>query len=553
MRIRIRIGISREQLLHQIYNSCSMPNMASTPLNLSSSSRWRRVARAPVETPVSLGRRHLLTSMNGADPRAPRPSGGAHDADATPRLFTAGEPASPLSHLLSLDDAADLSRGDVLDLIDRHLVPRTTSLFRRVGFDRRILRRAEGMYYFDDADRAILDFFGGFGTMALGHNHPRLLAARQRFGAERWNDMSLMFPSPFVAALSHNLAELSPRELEIVLLCQSGSEATELALRLGEHASRRGGRVAYATGAFHGKTRGSLSVSDEAIYRRGVTLPSGRVRVPFGDADALRRAFVQDRKIGVLIIETVQGGAGIVLPPSGYLEEVRLLCDHYGVLWVADEVQCGMGRSGRFYAFEHSGAVPDIVTLAKALGGGKAPIGAVIARSSVFDALPRNAKAALRYGPSTFAWLGENCATAVETLNVLVDEDLVGRAEMMGRYLLNKLRVLQERYPDLIIDVRGIGCMVGIEFASAPPLLERAGVRLAGAISGPVGSLMFNRHDVLAGFTSQNKNVLRLEPPLIVGTDHIDRFCEALSLVLDRGGPRIVLDFLSARRPPNGR
>ena len=445
-----------------------------------------------------------------------------------------------------MEDAAELSVANVLELIDAHLVPGSAALMRRVGFDRRVLRRAEGMNYFDDEGRAILDFFAGFGAMAIGHNHPRVTAARRYFADNHLNDMSITFPSPYVAALSHNLAALSPEGLDVVMLCQSGSEANELALRLTERVGGRRNHVAYACGAFHGKTRGALSVTDEEVYRRGVMLLPGRVRVPFGDADALEAAFRRDPRIGSVILETIQGGAGIVLPPPGYLKEVRRLCDYYGVLWIADEVQCGLGRTGRFYAFEHDDVVPDVVTLAKALGGGKAPVGAVIARRSIFEALPRR-DAALMFGPSTFAWFGENCATAIESLNVIVDEHLVDRAAKMGDELLTQLIDLHDRFPGLLVDVRGRGLMIGAEFASAPPRLRRTHERLSGALSGPVGALLFHQHDVLVGFTAQNRDVLRLEPPLILDGEHVHRFCGALTTVLEEGRVRIARNFLAQR------
>jgi acetylornithine/succinyldiaminopimelate/putrescine aminotransferase len=240
------------------------------------------------------------------------------------------------------------------------------------------------------------------------------------------------------------------------------------------------------------------------------------------------------------------------MPPKGYLKAVRELCDAHGVIWIADEVQCGYGRTGRFFAFEHEDVVPDIATLAKSLGGGKTAVGAYVARTPIFMKAYGSPQTALIHGPATFGWIGTACATAIEALNTLYDEDLMGNAAEQGAYLLERLRSLQTKYPALISDVRGLGLMVGIELSDISQSMPRGmrtlvssfDKRLRGALTGFVGALLLHDYDILVAFTEYNRNVIRLEPPLIVERSHIDRLVESLDHLLSRGVTRIVLDYL---------
>lgn len=456
--------------------------------------------------------------------------------------------------LISVEDAKRLDVQRVQDLMQKHMNPGQLHFLKLLGFNRVLIERAEGMYYIDRNGRRILDFFGGFGSLAFGHNHPRILEARIRFQEEKRQEIAMAFMSQYAAALSYNLAAIAPGDLDMAFLCVSGSEANEAALKLAERAAGERRTVVYTERSFHGKTRAALSVTDSEFYQGSFELLPNRVRVPFGDAAALEAAFRRDRSIGTFILETVQGGAGIVPWPEGYLKAVRELCDRYGVLWLADEVQCGYGRTGRFFAFEHEAVVPDIVTLAKSLGGGKTAIGAYIARTPIFMKAYGSPKTAMIHGPATFSGMGEACCTAIEALNVLYDEGLIDNAAEQGTYLLDRLNQLQRKHPKIIKEVRGKGLMVGLELADISQTLP-LGVkhlvsvldeRLKGSLCGFVGALLFRDYDVLVAFTEYNRNVIRLEPPLIVGRAEIDRFVEALDDLLSRGVGRIVGDYVKA-------
>ncbi|BCH24353.1 aspartate aminotransferase family protein [Mesorhizobium sp. L-8-10] len=471
----------------------------------------------------------------------------------------AGELASngtPKPHLITVEQAKNLDVARITDLFKAHINPGQLHFMKLLGFHKVKIERAEGMYYYDQNGRAILDFFGGFGSLAFGHNHPRILEARRRFQEEKRHEIAIAFMSQYAAALSHNLAACSPGELDMVFLGSTGSEAMEAAIKVAERAAGpKRPKIVYAENSFHGKTKGVLSITDGQLYRGEFRLVDNTVRVPFGDIEAVENAFRSDPAIGVIVLETIQGGGGIIQAETDYWRKLRGLCDRYGVLWVADEVQCGYGRTGCFYAFEHYGVVPDVTALAKSLGGGKAAVGAMIASRDVYMKAYGTPKTAMVHAAATFGGIGEAAITAIEALNVLYDDGLIDNAASVGDHLLDRLKALKARYPTIIKDVRGKGLMVGLEFhdfSQTLPMVLRPVVsvlddKLKGSLSGFVGALLLRDYDVLVAFTEYNRNVIRLEPPLICGNEHVDRFADALDSLLSRGIVAIVKDFVKSQ------
>ncbi|WP_102959017.1 aspartate aminotransferase family protein [Mangrovicella endophytica] len=463
-------------------------------------------------------------------------------------------PAKP--PLLTVEDAKAMDLATMADLFKDHINPGQFHFTKLLGFHKVKVERAEGMYYIDQNGRKILDFFGGFGSLAFGHNHPRIIEARRAFQAEKRHEIAIAFLSQYAAALAKNVAACSPGDLDMVFLGSSGSEAMEAAVKVAERASgRKNCKIVHAENSFHGKTKGVLSLTDSPLYKGEFKLVENTYKVPFGDLEALRRVIERDPDIGVVVLETVQGGGGIIHAPAEYWHGVRALCDKHNVLWVADEVQCGYGRTGRFYAFEHYGVVPDVTALAKSFGGGKAAIGAMIARREVYMKAYGTPKTAMIHAHATFGGIGEACVTAIEALNVLYDEDLIGNSEDVGAYLLERLQALQAKYPTIIKEVRGMGLMVGLEFhdfSRTLPLALRPMVailddKLKGSLSGFVGALLLRDYDTLVAFTEYNRNVIRLEPPLICGHEHVDQFCDNLDALLGRGIVSIVKDFIKSQ------
>jgi acetylornithine/succinyldiaminopimelate/putrescine aminotransferase len=471
------------------------------------------------------------------------------------------EPSAPQGpvvkpDLLTVADAKALDVTAMTDLFKAHLNPGQLHFMKLLGFHKVKIERAEGMFYIDQDGRKILDFFGGFGSLALGHNHPKIIETRKAFQDEKRHEIAMAFMSQYAAALAHDLAACSPGDLDMVFLGSSGSEAMEAALKVAERAAGpKRPLVVYAENSFHGKTKGVLSITDGPLYRGEFKLLENGIKVPFGDIEAIENAFKAHPEIGVICLETVQGGGGIVTAEAAYWRKLRKLCDEYGVIWIADEVQCGLGRTGRFYAFEHYGVVPDVTALAKSLGGGKTAMAAMIAKRDIYMKAYGTPKTAMIHAQATFGGIGEACATAIETLNLLYDEKLIDNSAETGDYLISQLKRLQAKYPTIIKDVRGKGMMVGLEFedfsqtlpAVLRPMVSVLDDKLKGSLSGFVGALLLRDYDVLVAFTEYNRNVIRLEPPLICGREHVDQFIKAFDDLLDRGIVAIVKDFVKSQ------
>lgn len=481
-------------------------------------------------------------------------------AEADHRTVVSAPTLAPASiakpNLLSVEDAKALDLQRMTDLFKTHINPGQLHFMKLLGFHKVKVERAEGMFYIDQNGRRILDFFGGFGSLAFGHNHPRIVEARKRFQDEKRHEIGIAFMSQYATALAYDIAQCSPGDLDMVFFGSSGSEAMEAAIKVAERAAGpKRPKIVYAENSFHGKTKGVLSVTDGQLYRGEFKLTDNTVRVPFGDIDAVEKAFRSDPTIGVIVLETVQGGGGIIQAAAEYWQKLRALCDKYGVIWVADEVQCGYGRTGRFYAFEHYGVVPDVTALAKSLGGGKAAVGAMIARREVYMKAYGTPKTAMIHAQATFGGIGEACITAIEAINTLYDEGLIENAATTGDYLLERLKAIQAKYPKIVKDVRGKGLMVGLEFhdfSQTLPMVLRPMVamlddKLKGSLSGFVGSLLLRDYGVLVAFTEYNRNVIRLEPPLICKREHVDQFIAAFDDLLGRGIVSIVKDFVKSQ------
>jgi acetylornithine/succinyldiaminopimelate/putrescine aminotransferase len=459
--------------------------------------------------------------------------------------------------LLTLEEAKSLGLKDVRKLWADHLNPGQLHFLGMLGFDRVLIQKAEGPYYIDQNGRKILDFFGGFGSVAFGHNHPRIVAARRKFEEESRQDICMAFMQQYAAALAHNLAQIAPGDLDMVFLGSSGSEAMEAALKICEQAQGpERATIVYAENSFHGKTKGTLAVTDGPLYRQQFKVTTNTKRVPFGDLDAIRIAFESDPSIGTIVLETIQGGGGINQAPTAFWQGLRALCDKHKVLWIADEVQCGMGRSGRFFAFEHHGVVPDVTALAKALGGSKTAMAAMIARREVFMKAYGAPKTALVHAPATFGGIGEGCATSIEALNILYDENLIENAAEQGDYLLTRLKALVTKYPTLLKEARGQGLMIGLEFHDIRESLPFGLKQMVSILDeklrdsmlcGFTGALMLAQKGMLVAFTEYNRRVIRLEPPLTITREHVDAFVDAYDDILSRGVSGIIMDFMKLK------
>jgi predicted acetylornithine/succinylornithine family transaminase len=376
-----------------------------------------------------------------------------------------------------------------------------------------VLVGGEGSRVWDADGKTYVDFVGGIAVDVLGHSHPAVIRALEQQARTLIHVSNLYYIEPQI-----RLATLLTRHsfADRVFFCNSGTEANEAALKLARKFAydQRGGpgrfHVLSALGSFHGRTLGALAATGQTKYQHGFEpMPEGFRHVPYGDLDALAREM--DERVCAVLLEPIQAEGGVRLPPAGYLDDVRRLCDERGVLLVFDEVQSGMGRTGRLWAHEHEGVTPDIMTLAKGLAGG-VPIGATLATERV----------AAAFGPgnhaSTFG--GNPLATAVglAVLGTILDEGLIERAAQAGAHFLARLGDLAARRPAAVREVRGRGLLIGLELA------EGAGLAAADIV----------RRALADGFlvTSAGERVVRFVPPLTIAHDDIDRVVAALDRYL---------------------
>lgn len=395
---------------------------------------------------------------------------------------------------------------------EKYVNPGFARLMRYLGATLEV--KTEGVYMYDVRGRKYLDFLSGHGVYNLGFAHPRVVkAVEDQIKLIPQTSARTMLNKP-MADLCEKLAKITPGDLCYSFMCNSGTEAVEGALKLARMATGKP-RIIATDNAFHGKSLGSLSATGRPMYKEHFTPLIPEIdHVPFGDIEALREAI--DDNTAAVIMEPVQGEGGVIVPPDGYLKDVRALCDEMGVLMILDEVQTGFGRTGKMFACQHEGIAPDIMTLAKALGGGVMPIGAFIANAKAFA--PFEEYPLLH--TSTFGGNPLACAAANATIDVIMEEDLPGQTAEKGEYLLSKLQKIKEEFPGVITDVRGKGLLIGMEFVDA----------------GLTGSTIyeFEREGILALYMLNNPKVIRLEPPLIITYEQMDFMLNVLRSSVER-------------------
>src|SRR5271165_5517718 len=448
--------------------------------------------------------------------------------------------------------------GEEMALNDRHLNPQMGRILRTLGFGK-VWTGGEGAHLIDAEGERYLDMFGGYGVFAIGRNHPGAIAAIEEVMEARTGNLPQLGVTLLSGVLAEQLLARAPDSVAAMIPANSGTEAVEAAIKVARAATGRP-RVLYAEHAFHGLTLGSLSLNGNAEFREGFgPLLAGCDPVGFGDLQALERQ-LERGDVAAFVVEPVQG-KGVNLPPEGYLAGAQRLCRQAGALFVCDEVQTGLGRTGRFLALEHSQLEPDMVCLAKALSGGLVPIGAVLvsraAFAKVFDGMER----AVRHG-STFGGNDLAAAAGLATLAVLDREGLIAHSERMGALLLELTTPLIERY-EVVREVRGLGLMWAIEFA--PPagrarrsLWDAVERRQAGLFSQLITAPLFHEHHILCQVAGHRMNTIKALPALTVDEAEIRRFAAALEATvagaerypsaLARFGLRTGLRAAGARR-----
>ncbi|HSW35162.1 MAG TPA: putrescine aminotransferase [Candidatus Limnocylindrales bacterium] len=373
-----------------------------------------------------------------------------------------------------------------------------------------------GTGFTDIYGRKFIDCLGGYGIYNVGHRHPRVVAAvKNQLDRQALHSQELL--DPLRAMLAKLVAMITPGDLQFSFFTNSGTESIEGALKLARMHTGRPGIIA-AVGGFHGKSLGSLSATAKAVFRKPYLplLPYFQ-HVPFGDADMLRKtiasSFAVGHEIAAVILEPIQGEGGVVVPPDDYFVQVRDICDEYGVLLIADEVQTGMGRTGKLFAMEHYGVIPDILCLGKAFGGGVMPIGAFVSTEKIWQKMmPNPFMHTTTFGGNPIA-----CAAAIAGIQVILDEGLVGQAAEKGNYLLPKLQKLSQKYP-ILKEARGRGLLIGLEFIN-----DETGYKVAKGLF---------ENGVLVAGTLISAVTIRIEPALTISINEIDTVLEILDSVL---------------------
>jgi ornithine--oxo-acid transaminase len=397
----------------------------------------------------------------------------------------------------------------------RHLNEQMVRVLRTIGFDKGF-RRGSGPYLFDRDGERYLDLLSGWGVFALGRNHPAVRDALKRVLDSDFPNLVQMDVSALAGVLAERLLRQVPY-LDKIFFANSGTESVEAALKFARAATGRSG-IVHCSHAFHGLSYGALSVNGDEVFRAGFgpLLPEC-AEVPFNDLDALERA-LSSRNVAAFIVEPIQG-KGVVIPDDDYLRGALDLCRRHGTLFVADEIQTGLGRTGRFLAIEHWGIEPDMVLMAKSLSGGHVPVGALATRKWIFDKVFDRMDRAVVHG-STFAKNDLAMAAGLATLEVIEREGLLDNAARLGARLLRAFDGFAQRY-ELVKSARGKGLMIGIEFGAPQSLKLRASWNVletvsAGLFCQLIVIPLFKDHKILTQVAGHASHTIKLLPALTI-------------------------------------
>jgi len=445
--------------------------------------------------------------------------------------------------LIGLDEALNLNDSEIRKLFSNYQNPGLAKTLGLLGFDR-VYTEASGVVLKDKEGNEYLDFLGGFGSLNLGHNPEAVTRAVEK--VEKRPNILHTSLNPVSAALAHNLAQITPGELSRTFFCNSGTEAVEGAIKLAR-ASTGKKTIIYCENSFHGKSMGSLSVTGRSKYQEEFApLVPGCRAIPFGDAKALERELNRSDDVAAFIVEPIQGEGGIIVPPEGYLKNVQEICKKHEVLLIVDEIQTGLGRTGKMFACEHEGVEPDIMTLAKSLGGGVMPVGAFITTPAIWDRAYGSVQKCTLH-TSTFGGNTRGMAAALAAVQEIIEKGLPEMAAEKGNYLMERLKEATAGHP-LVKDVRGRGLLVGIEFNGPGKLLNQLTGGIAEKLSQEyvgafVAGELLNKYRIITAYSLNNPNTIRLEPPLTVTYEQLDRVVSALDEILGRNRTAVKVVF----------
>jgi len=400
------------------------------------------------------------------------------------------------------------------ELHEKYLNNQMVRVLQTIGYDR-TYTKATGQYLYDQDNQEYLDCLSGFGVFAVGRNHPTVVNALQETLTLELPNLVQMDVSLLSGLLAKKILETTPDNLSKMFFCNSGTEAVEAAIKFARYTTKRE-KIVYCDHGYHGLTMGSLSLVGEEVFREGFGpfLPSCS-SVPFNNLEALESA-LSNKDVATFIVEPIQG-KGVNIPDDNYLPEVERLCKKYGTLFVADEVQTGIGRTGKFWAIDHWGVKPDMICMAKALSGGFVPVGGVAMTSKIMDTVFNRMDRAVVHG-STFSKNNMAMAAGLATLQVMEDEKLVENCAQVGADIISSINAMSPKY-EFLKEARGKGLMVAIEFQAPKSLkLKAAWTALEAANKGLFCQMvtipLFKEHHLLTQVAGHGMNVVKLLPPL---------------------------------------
>jgi ornithine--oxo-acid transaminase len=447
--------------------------------------------------------------------------------------------------------------GENYELHARYLNPTLVEVQRITGFDR-VYTRAEGAYLYDVEGNAYLDFLSGYSVFNMGRNHPVVKQAIRDVLDLDLPNLVQMDCSLLSGLLAEALLKKTPSHLEAIFFCNSGTEAIEGALKFARAATGRAGIVSLHSG-YHGLSYGSLSVTGIPNFQEGFgPLMADTARVKLGDLGALER-LLQKRNVAAFLVEPVQG-KGVKFPKNDFFIQAQSLCRKYGTLFVCDEVQTGLGRTGKWWGFEHWNLEPDIITVAKSLSGGFVPCGAIVTRRAIYQKVFSRLDRCVVHS-STFGRNNLAMACGLASLAILEDEKLVEQSARIGNLLVERLDALRPKHT-FLKEIRGKGLMIAIEFHEPPEL----GLKTAWRLLHKIDKALFpqlvivpllSKHRVLTQVAGHNMDVIKILPPLMIGEREVDYFVKAFDETLAAcrrfPGPMLELAMNTARKNKNGR
>ena len=458
--------------------------------------------------------------------------------------------------LFSLEETFNLSIDEVKNLYKTNVSPAQVKLLSAFSFGKDLSDTSEGCYIFTKSGKKILDFTGGFGVLNHGHNNQRIINARINFQKKKKVEVHKNYLCPYLAALSHNIANILPGDLNVSYLPNSGAEANEGAIKLAYkfHEGKRK-YILHSNISFHGKLLGTGSISASPEVKFNFPGLSNTDTFNWNSIESVKEKIKKyESDIFAIIIEPFSASS-LKECSKEFLFELRKICNEKKIILIFDEIYTGWGKTGEFFYFmNHENLCPDILTMSKSFGGGKSSISCFVTSSKIFEKAYGNLEDSMIHS-TTYNAFGEECATAIEAINIAVEENYPLKAKNNGKLINQKLKFLKNKYPNLIKEIRGKGCLQGILFKTGPEIINKIlnliPVKLtkderflSKLVTSSVINSLYDDYEILTSL-GQNKEIcLWISPPIIVTDEEINHFFESLEKVLDKGLVLSVLSFL---------